>query len=109
MIMYHFYARLQIEFGLSFASSTVSDKKSQCFLSVDLGELVDFEFEVFDVSEAVSHTIEPADYVIEALHTGIAEMFEGPVAGNIFNSVSDVFAMVFSSGTSVSSASLHHR
>jgi len=47
-----------------------------------LGELVDFELEVFNVSEAVSHTIEPADFVVEALHTGIAKMFEGPVAGD---------------------------
>ena len=48
-------------------------------------ELVDFELEVFKVSEAVSHTVEPADFVVEALHTGIAEMFEGPVAGNTIN------------------------
>ena len=56
---------------------------------VDLWELVDFEFEVFPVSEAVSLTDEPTDFVVEALRTGVAEVSERPIAGDSVQPVAD--------------------
>ena len=58
-------------------------------------ELVDFEFEIFNVSEAIRLTDEPADFVVEALHTGIAEMFESPVGGDAVHPVPDCFCHGF--------------
>jgi hypothetical protein len=57
--------------------------------------LVYFEFEAFQVSEAVRLTDEPADFVVEALRTGVAGMSECPVAGDSFQSVSDGFCHSF--------------
>ena len=56
--------------------------------------MVYFEFEVFQVSEAVRLTDEPADFVVEAHRTGVAGMSECP-AGDSFQSVSDGFCHSF--------------
>ena len=72
-----FESRLSRHF---FASSTVYAVNSYCFLAGNLRKLVDFQFEVFAVSEAVSLPCQPSDFVIESLHRSVADMSEAPIA-----------------------------
>ena len=59
---------------------------------------MDFEFEVFDVTEAVCLTDEPADFVVEAFHARVADVSERPVADDSVQSVADRFRHGFQLG-----------
>ena len=56
---------------------------------------MDFEFEVFQVSEAVCLTCKPTDFVVEAFRTGIAGMSERPIADDSVQPVPNGFCHSF--------------
>ena len=51
--------------------------------------MVDFQFEVFAVPEAVSLPYQPSDLVVESLHLGVADMSKSPIADDPVQFVPD--------------------
>ena len=80
---------LKTAFFSFFASSSVCDKSSYRFLARNFRQLIDFQFEVLTVSEAVSLFYQPSDLVIKSLHFRIADVPVCSVSNNSIQLIPD--------------------